>query len=456
MLIILNALFNSLLSHPWLWTLTIVFGFRYFRAVANFIAYCNYKPTPIPQQPSFRPTDVSVIIPTTALDSIVFHKVVESILRHGISSLLIVTAGPSVTEQDRISFKEKFSDRRVEVLWHPEPNGREQTAMAVDLITSSGTVTPLMIISDDHTFWPTQVTFIPSLIAPFEDPSIGAVGPVLEVRHHKHPVSWRGFWNFMGMVYLLRRAHEFLATNSIDGGLSCLSSRFAVFRTGIYGNPEFKKVYLNEYIFWGRVGPLNADDDKFHTRWLVNHGWKIKIQGGPDSVMTTELGEWPKFHDQCIRWNRTTWRSNPRALFYERTAWRRHPYTTYSILVYSFVRMSLFYEAALVWLMNKALVESGLESWFWVGFWMLMLWCTAMKFAKVYPQFKKYPSDLAYFPGYIIFAWYMSFIKVFAAVTCYNSFWATAAKKSRSEKPAKLALPELEKMRRKENVGFCN
>lgn len=92
------------------------------------------------------------------------------------------------------------------------------------------------------------------------------------------------------MTYLLRRAHEFLATNSIDGGLSCLSSRFAVVRTCIYGSPEFKHAYLNEYmtVLGKLVGPLNADDDKFHTRWLVNQGWRITIQGGPESVMTTE------------------------------------------------------------------------------------------------------------------------------------------------------------------------
>jgi hypothetical protein len=415
------SLFNSFYNHPWLWTFSIVFCFRYARAVANYVAYSTYKPISIPEKPSYQPPDVSVIIPTTDINTPTFHKVVDSILAHPISALIIATAGPTATEHERRLFEAAFPDGRIEVLWREVPNRREQTAMAVDLITAPGTVTPLMTISDDHTFWPTQSTFVPSLIASFEDAKIGAVGPVLEARHHHHPVSFRGFWNFMGMTYLLRRAHEFLATNTIDGGLSCLSSRFAVFRTCIYGSPEFKKAYLNEYVFGGRVGPLNADDDKFHTRWLVNNG--------PESVMTTELGEWPKFIGQCVRWNRTTWRSNPRALFTERTAWRRHPYTTYAILLYSFVRMSLFYEITLAWLLDKALVESGLGSWSSVGFWTLMLWCTEMKFEKVFPQFKKHPADLIYFPGYLVFAWYVSFIKVWAFFTCWDDFWATAATK---------------------------
>jgi hypothetical protein len=426
------SFFNSFHSHPWLWSFLYVFLFRYVRAVANFIAYCLYKPIPIPEEPTFDPMDVTVIIPTTDSKNSTFHKVVESVMKHPISALIIATAG-NVTEEDRREFKNQIGDRRIELLWREEPNRREQTAQALHLMTRMGTVSPIVILCDDHTFWPTQKEFVPSLLAPFEDPKIGAVGPVIEAKHHHHPVSLKGFMNFMGMTYLLRRAHEFLATNTIDGGLSCLSSRFAVFRTGIYAEPKFLEAYLNEYIWWGRVGPLNADDDKFHTRWLVNHGWKIKIQGGPESVLTTELGEWPKYHGQLLRWNRTTWRSNPRALFTERTAWRRHPYTTYAILLYSFVRMSFLYEVALSCLLYKALVEAGCQSWFLAAWSTLMLWCTGMKFAKIWPQIRKYPGDLVYFPFYILAAWCITGYKLWTLGTLFDLSWATAATKKAAE-----------------------
>ena len=34
------------------------------------------------------------------------------------------------------------------------------------------------------------------------------------------------------------------------------------------------------------------DDDKFITRWIVDHGWKINIQYSKDSCIEITLGEY--------------------------------------------------------------------------------------------------------------------------------------------------------------------
>ncbi|OAK98008.1 hypothetical protein IQ06DRAFT_349738 [Phaeosphaeriaceae sp. SRC1lsM3a] len=213
--------------------------------------------------------------------------------------------------------------------------------------------TALLILQDDHTYWPTTNIFLQSLLVPFQKPSIGAVGVVLEARHQLHKFSWAGFWNFLGMTYLDRRRYELCATYGIDGGISTLSGRFGVFRTEIYASPYFLKAYLNERIFFGMVGPLNADDDKFHTRWLIDHGWSIKLQTGPETKMTTELGEWPKFNEQVLRWTWTTYRSNPRQVLH-RMSWIRHPYTTFCLSIW-FTRMSLIQEGLMFWLLHETL-----------------------------------------------------------------------------------------------------
>ncbi|KAF2749009.1 glycosyltransferase family 2 protein [Sporormia fimetaria CBS 119925] len=303
----------STLEYPWYlngnwWVFIFLFAFRYVRAVVNALAYFLYKPIPVPANPTYGPPDVSVIVCTKDIVNETFHAAIASALIHPIHTLFIATAGLKVAGQ-REPFLAKFTDPRIQLLWRPEAHRRDQTAQAVDLVHA-----PLLIISDDHTYWPNRTTFIPSLIAPFEDPNMGGVGPLLEARHRGHAFfSVAGFFNYLGMTYLLRRAHEFIATTSIDGGLSCLLSRFVVFRSVIHQDPEFKYAYLNDYYQGKR---LDADDDKFTTRWLQNskEGWKIRIQGGPDSTMTTELGEYPKFMGQCLRWTRTTYRSNPRAL----------------------------------------------------------------------------------------------------------------------------------------------
>lgn len=400
-----------------LWLFTIVFLFRYVRVIANFVAYYRYRPVPIPGKPSYFPSDLTVVMPCTILNSATFHKVVSSVLAHPIASLIIPTAGVEALAQ-HAEFKKIFADPRVVVLHRNEPNRREQTAMAMKLVKTS-----LVIIADDHTYWPSRTTFLPSLMAPFEDPKIGGVAPVLEVRHRHHPVSWTGFFNHLGMTYLLRRTHEFLATTSIDGGISCLSARFAVFRSEIYAGEHFLHGYLNEYMP-GAKTPMAVGDDKFHTRYLAENGWNIRIQGGPDSIMVTELGEWPKYIGQCVRWTRTTWQSNPSVLM-QRTPWVRFPYTTYAVLVYSLVRLTFFYELLLLWSANKALKQLGAEDWFGAAAWILFAWCSGWKFVKVFPLFRKYPGDLVYFPAYLVFGWFMSFVKVWSLITVKNTFWAT-------------------------------
>jgi hypothetical protein len=82
---------------------------------------------------------------------------------------------------------------------------------------------------------------------------------------------------------------------------------------------------------FGFVGPLNVDD-KFHTRWLVEYDWDIKLHAGAETMMTTELGQWPKFNEQVSCWLRTSFHSNPRYLV-NKKLWIRHHYTTWTLLV---------------------------------------------------------------------------------------------------------------------------
>ena len=72
--------------------------------------------------------------------------------------------------------------------------------------------------------------------------------------------SWADFWNFIGTLYLERHNFEIAATNNIDGGVFCLSGRTSAHRTQILQDPKFIYKFLNEYIFWGRFGPLHADE----------------------------------------------------------------------------------------------------------------------------------------------------------------------------------------------------
>jgi hypothetical protein len=266
------------------------------------------------------------------------------------------------------------------ILHRNEASRREQTAQAMKHVA-----TTLLVLQDDHTYWPTRGSFIQSILAPFEESSNRALGVVLEGRYHEHPFSFAGFWNFLGRTYLARRHYEYCGTYGIDGGILTLTGQFAVFRTKIYASREFLQAYRNEYVFFGKVDPLDADDNKFHTRWLIDHNWKIKFQASPESVMITELGGWPKFNEQVLRWMRTTWRSNLRQLLHYRS-WARFPYTTSTLSTW-FLRMSLIQEPLMLWLLRATLKEAGELEYLKIGAIALYGWTVCMKMVKILPHF---------------------------------------------------------------------
>jgi hypothetical protein len=46
----------------------------------------------------------------------------------------------------------------------------------------------------------------------------------------------------------------------------------------------------------------------------------------------------------------------------------------------------------------------------------------------VFEHFRKYPRDIVYFPGYLLFGHIHAFIKIYALLTCMNASWTTAEK----------------------------
>ena len=128
-------------------------------------------------------------------------------------------------------------------------------------------------------------------------------------------------WDFLGTIYLVRRQFELAATKTMDGGVGCLSGRTFAIRTGIIQNEQFFDAFRGEK--WLGLLPLvAADDDNFVTRYLVNRGWAIAMQLIKEAELRTTLESNSKFLAQCVRWRRTTWRSNFTSLFVDRLVWR--------------------------------------------------------------------------------------------------------------------------------------
>ncbi|PVI05941.1 glycosyltransferase family 2 protein [Periconia macrospinosa] len=405
-----------------------LFLLRYVRTVVNAVAaHIFYKPVPISSTPKYTNKDVTVIIVTTELLHDGIRGAIKSILWHEVPRIIIAVGGDKFKSQIP-AFKLLFPQKSIVILQYNDKktNVREQSALAISEVG-----TKLFVKQDDHSYWPENKNFLPSLMAPLEHDQIDAVGSILKTRHHHYPISFRGFWNFIGMAYLTTRKREFLASDCIDGGIGCLEGRFGVFRTSSFKTDAFLIPFLNEYhVEWfghgKRIGPLNVDDDKFVTRYIRASGKSIKMQGGPDSIMETELGEWPRYWEQIMRWTRTGWRSNLKEVATQKKQWAKFPWSMYANLIYSFVKCSLVHDVSLFALLRSILDQRGALESYWVYALPLAVWIYGVRLSKGCFGAIASPKELVYLPGYLVWVYVVSLIRIYGLFTCGNTGWGTA------------------------------
>lgn len=292
--------------HTHLRPLTLSRPYRYLRLIVNIFGHVLYKSIPIPEKPSYSDDDVTVIIPTIEDDMEKLRGPVSSILATDLHELFLVTTyGKYHTLAE---FAKSFNDPRIKVYQSKIANKRLQLHTAIPNVT-----TDITVLVDDDVTWPK--TIIPWLLAPFEDPDMGSVGVCQRVARDRDADLITRCWNWLGECYIHRRNFEISASHFYDGGTSCMSGRTNALRSEILKNHEFLEGLCNEK--WGKFN-LNADDDNFITRWLVNHDLKTYIQYNEECMLETTLEANSKFLAQCLRWARSNWRSNYTTLFIER------------------------------------------------------------------------------------------------------------------------------------------
>lgn len=82
----------------------------------------------------------------------------------------------------------------------------------------------------------------------------------------------------------------------------------------------------------GEAVPLVSGDDKFLTRWMVNHGWEVAMQIGKECTLASTFRADYTLLFQILRWARNTWRSDLKSIFLERNIWYRYPYQTFLMI----------------------------------------------------------------------------------------------------------------------------
>lgn len=277
----------------------------------NLPAFCFFRPVPIPEDPSYDSNDITIIIPTLFDEETTdeLRDTILSFLQTEPAEILISTVTSSLPRA--LSFVECLKSPRVRLLHEEHANKRLQLCEAIPQVQ-----TPITILADDDVTWPS--TILPWILAPFEDPAIGGVGTSQRLRRARNPTLSQRIWNFLGAIYLERRNFDIAACTHMDGGVPCMSGRTVAYRTHILQDEEFLHGFTHET--W-RSYLLNADDDNFMTRWLVNNHWKTYIQYHKQAELRTTLEDNFKFWYQCLRWSRSNWRSNWKSMFLERNVW---------------------------------------------------------------------------------------------------------------------------------------
>ncbi|ORY57741.1 polysaccharide synthase [Pseudomassariella vexata] len=400
-------------SNGWLLFHVVWWLYRYLRLIVHVFSHWTYKSKPIPCKPSYTPDDVTVIIPTIHNVFEELRPSLESILACRPYELILVTTVDKRAALQKLA--ESLSTPNVRVLWTPIANKRLQVCEALPQVS-----TKITIMADDDVTWPS--TLLPWILAPFEDDKMGGVGTCQRVRRDPGG-SWSDqTWNWLGSAYIERRNFEISATHNIDGGTSCMSGRTGAYRTEILAGHAFLEGFKTER--WGNY-ILNADDDNFVTRWLVNHQWKTWIQYERECEIETTLEYGMKFLYQCSRWARSNWRSNWTSLVRERYVLRQQVWCSYALHLATFT--------SLAWIFDPLII---LSLWWGTADWnpetrrtaliIELIWMFGFtKTIKLVGLFRRNPADIMFLPVSILFGYFHGFIKLYALMTLNMTSWGS-------------------------------
>jgi len=394
-----------------LYALLVLVALKYVRFLVNCIAFWCYRPVPLSDDPLFTANDVTVVIPSLDGDNDKLRETVRSVLTNSPKRVVLVTTDANVEKAEKA-----FShvSKSIDIYSIPKANKRRQLCKALPLVT-----TEITILADDDVSWPPNL--LQWMLAPFEDERMGGVGTNQRLRREESP----NVWNWLGAAYLIRRNWDCTACEYMDGGLPCLSGRTVAYRTHIIRDPDFIHSFTHET--WQSC-QLNADDDNFLTRWMVNHGWKTWIQYHRDCEVQTTLEDNSKYLLQCLRWARSNWRSNLKSLFVEWTVWRRHPWSTFAVFQTTLSSWSLVYDVAMLclfWQVTTPLAEPIRQ----IARAIFALWVVLLcRIIKYMGHFARHPEDLKYILLIPLFGYFHScFIKMYAMLTMHITTWGSRA-----------------------------
>ncbi|KAG9839834.1 glycosyltransferase family 2 protein, partial [Aureobasidium melanogenum] len=403
-------------SNTYMLTFFLLSVFRYLRLIVNIVAFSNLKGHPIKKNPTFKSTDVSVVVPTVFADK---EEVMACLKRIRICNplqLIVVTKDEFVPKiyaacAEVTAAAETDNEKldMVQVIGVTKLNKRTQMVAALQQAVTGS----IVAFADDDVFWPGS-DFITAMLACFENPEVGACGPSQRVCRSTDLDKPTTFTNFLGICYLERRNFNTGATNLIDGAVSTLSGRTSFYRASLIQNDAFTQYFLNA---------LNHDDDKNLTRWVYDQGFQITLNFNHRTRIMTTLETSPRmFLNQCMRWARGHWRGNFRVMQTTTYWYDTHIWSLYAIYIGQFQTPAFLIDGSLLTLLYRGM--SDYDSYTRNSAILALIgWILFTKIVKIIPHFCEFPQDIKFIPGMICFSYFHGLLNVYALITRDNKVW---------------------------------
>ncbi|KAM0795856.1 hypothetical protein BDR22DRAFT_893832 [Usnea florida] len=237
-----------------------------------------------------------------------------------IVEIVIVTGPPNHDYIEHLLHP--LSSPHLQIVRAPISNKRAQ--LCIGFLNATA---PVLLIADDDTVW--SPTVLSALSAPLERlPHLGAVFSEVQLASSGHS---RTVGEELAVSRLFGDAVDSRASQVLDGGVLCASGPAAAVRASIVQDDRFQSYFRTEE--WRGVG-LNAGDDQALTRWLCGKNWDVMVLpdddwGGCSGSVRVDKRSRPTWRHiwQLLRWSRSDWQANIRALLVKRVIWRRHPFT---------------------------------------------------------------------------------------------------------------------------------
>ncbi|KAI1799749.1 glycosyltransferase family 2 protein [Daldinia bambusicola] len=293
----------------------------------------QYRPFPLPQPGNahYRPSDVSIVVPTIDWDDDLPDHLLTW-LSNKPREVIFVTIERDLQRlqqelESAAGVKQAVDDSGAQIYIYSvlEANKRTQLCRGINQATG-----PIIALVDDDALWTTQEVLI-NLLAPFQQDDIGLVGGPIDSYvppERQNPKVISG-WEVAALRIRQRRENGMAAFYAADGSTNfTVSGLTMLLRAEIVKDPYFQFLFTND--MWNGM-KQNTGDDGFITRYILYQHhlpdrhkssvlprqWRLGIQLRPEARVLTSLMRNSAFAHQSKRWYRSGLRLRLTCLFYE-------------------------------------------------------------------------------------------------------------------------------------------